>query len=71
MTDPGEMKEIFNSFDKDHSGFIDPAELLQLLRALGMDPTADDLAMAIEGLDVNHDGKISFSEFFDWWDQNR
>ncbi len=67
MTDASEIREIFNHFDKDGSGTIDARELLALLRALGMDPSADDLAMAAEALDSDHDGRIDFDEFFAWW----
>lgn len=62
-----EVKEIFGHFDKDGNGTFEPNELLKLLRALGEEPTADDLAMALEALDLNHNGHIEFSEFCDWW----
>jgi calcium-binding protein CML len=62
-----EIREIFGHFDRDKNGSIDPTELLELLRALGEEPSADDLAMAIEGLDTDHNGRISFAEFVSWW----
>ena len=62
-----EITEIFGHYDKDKSGSIDPTELLVLLRALGDEPTADDLAMALEALDLDHNGQISFAEFVTWW----
>lgn len=67
MTDPTEIREIFSHFDKDANGTIETTELLALMRALGMDPSADDLAMATEALDTNHNGRIEWSEFFSWW----
>ncbi len=62
-----ELKEIFQAFDKDGNGTIEPNELLKLMRALGEDPSADDLVMALEALDLNHNGHIEFSEFTEWW----
>ncbi len=62
-----EIREIFSFFDKDKSNSIEAMELLRLLRAMGQDPSAEDLAMALEGLDTDHNGHISFQEFVDWW----
>jgi Ca2+-binding EF-hand superfamily protein len=62
-----ELREIFSHFDKDKSDSIEANELLRLLRALGDEPTADDLAMALEALDTDHNGRISFEEFTSWW----
>lgn len=62
-----ELKEIFSHFDKDKSNSIEAIELLKLMRALGEDPTADELAIAMEALDVDHNGTISFDEFVEWW----
>ncbi|MCP4868288.1 MAG: hypothetical protein GY898_06175 [Proteobacteria bacterium] len=67
MTDVNEIKENFDHFDKDGSGAIETSELLSLMRALGMDPSADDLAMAAEALDTNHNGRIEWTEFLSWW----
>ena len=62
-----EIREIFSHFDKDKSKSIEANELLNVLRALGDEPTADDLVMALEGLDTDHNGRISFDEFAAWW----
>lgn len=62
-----EIREIFAHFDKDKSHSIEAIELLAVLRALGDEPTAEELAMALEGLDTDHNGRISFDEFVAWW----
>lgn len=65
---PGdEAREIFRSYDYDGSGSIDAGELARLLEALGMAPTEEDLAVALEVVDANHSGKISWPEFSAWW----
>ena len=62
-----ETFEIFKSFDRDGSGSIDRAELARLLEALGQDETEEELAVALEVIDVNHSGRISWDEFKAWW----
>ena len=62
-----ETFEIFKSFDRDGSGSIDRAELARLLEALGQDETEEELAIALEVIDVNHSGRISWDEFKAWW----
>lgn len=62
-----ETFEIFKSFDRDGSGSIDRAELARLLEALGQDLADDELAVALEVVDANHSGRISWDEFKAWW----
>lgn len=62
-----ETFEIFKSFDRDGSGSIDPAELSRLLEALGQDVNEEELAIALDSIDLNHSGKISWDEFKAWW----
>jgi Ca2+-binding EF-hand superfamily protein len=62
-----EVREIFRSYDRDGSGSIDAAELARLLEALGMAPTEEDLAVALEVVDANHGGNVSWPEFSAWW----
>ena len=66
-TDGDEVFEIFKSFDRDRSGSIDRAELARLLEALGQDLPEVELAVALEVIDVNHSGRISWDEFKSWW----
>ena len=62
-----EVFEVFKTFDRDGSGSIDRAELSRLLEALGQDLPEEELAMALEVIDVNHSGRISWTEFKAWW----
>ena len=67
QTEHSETFEIFKSFDRDNSGSIDKAELSRLLEALGQDVGEDELAVALEVIDANHSGRISWGEFKAWW----
>lgn len=62
-----EVAAKFKEFDKDGSGFLDSVELAALCRSLGTQLTLNELESALFILDKNEDGKISFTEFFEWW----
>jgi len=62
-----EAFEIFKSFDRDGSGSIDRMELARLLEALGQDLPEVELEVALEVIDSNHSGRISWAEFKAWW----
>jgi hypothetical protein len=62
-----EVFEVFKSFDRDGSGSIDRAELARLLEALGQELPEVELEIALEVIDVNHSGRISWDEFKAWW----
>jgi Ca2+-binding EF-hand superfamily protein len=62
-----EVLEIFRAYDRNHSGSIDRAELAALLEALGAAPSEEELQIAVEEIDRNGSGKISWQEFRDWW----
>ncbi len=66
-TERDETFEVFKSFDRDGSGSIDKAELSRLLEALGQDVPEEELAIAIDAIDLNHSGRISWDEFQAWW----
>jgi Ca2+-binding EF-hand superfamily protein len=59
--------ELFRHYDRDGSGSMDAAELARLLEALGMSPSEEDLRVALDVVDRNRSGKISWSEFSAWW----
>lgn len=65
--DHNEAFEIFRAYDRDNSGSIDRREFARLLEALGMAVTEDELAVAVDAVDQNHSGKISWTEFRAWW----
>ncbi len=62
-----ETFEIFKSFDRDASGSIDPRELARLLEALGQRLPEEELAIALDVIDSNRSGRISWVEFNAWW----
>lgn len=61
------MTKVFQSFDKDSSGFIDIGELADVAKELGRPMDADELEECMKDLDINKDNKISFDEFSKWW----
>ncbi|MGV3622366.1 MAG: EF-hand domain-containing protein [Archangium sp.] len=63
----GEAFEIFKRFDRDGSGSIDRGELSRLLEALGQPIDEDELAIALDVIDTNASGRISWAEFEAWW----
>lgn len=65
--DHEEVFEIFKVYDRDGSGSIDRGEFARLLEALGMTPGEEELAIALDVVDSNHSGKISWQEFKAWW----
>lgn len=58
-----EMKEAFLLFDKNGDGFISAKELGVLMRAMGRNPTEDEIMQMMNEIDVDHNGKLDFSEF--------
>ena len=62
-----EVFEIFKAYDRDGSGSIDRGELARLLEALGQAPDEETLAIALDVVDANHSGRISWVEFKAWW----
>ena len=63
-----EIKEVFNHFDTDGNQVIDPEEFGRLCEALGAGFTEEELAMGLQAVDTNSNGKIEFSEFVAWWE---
>jgi hypothetical protein len=62
-----EAFEVFKSFDRDGSGSIDRGEFARLLEALGQGITEEELNVALDVVDSNHSGRISWPEFLTWW----
>ena len=58
-----EVREAFRLFDLDHSGDIDLRELGTVLRALGANPSQDELAAMMAQVDDDNSGRIEFEEF--------
>jgi len=58
-----DYKKAFDMFDQNKDGFIDHAELLQVLKSIGHNPTHSELLDVFRDVDKNNDGKIEFREF--------
>merc|ERR1719264_2440954 len=63
-----EVKQAFDLFDTDGSGFIDYGELESAMTALGFEATEDELKQLIKATDVDDDvfegqGEIEYDEF--------
>ena len=58
-----EYQEAFNMFDKDLNGSIEAKEFGDVMKALGHNPTDDELAEMVAGIDTDGDGEIDFDEF--------
>jgi len=51
--DASEIREAFQVFDKDGSGFISSRELGMVMRSLGQNPTEQELMAMINEVDVD------------------
>ncbi|KNC50264.1 caltractin [Thecamonas trahens ATCC 50062] len=58
-----EIREAFDLFDTDSSGTIDARELKVAMRALGFEPSRDELKKMIADVDRDGSGTIEYSEF--------
>jgi len=58
-----ELKQAFNEFDVDGGGNISTKELGWAMRAMGMNPTENDLLELINEYDTDGSGQIEFPEF--------
>ena len=60
-----ELKEAFDEFDKDGSGAINTIELLGVMRAMGENPTEDEVLNLMMEADLDGNGTIEFPEFLE------
>ena len=58
-----EIKDAFDLFDTSGSGTIEPKELKVALRALGFEPSKEDIQKLIADFDKDMSGSIDFHEF--------
>ena len=62
--DPEEdLRDAFNMFDADRSGFIDRDEVRALMKKLAQTLTEEEIDAIMEEVDTDGDGEISFEEF--------
>ena len=62
-----ELREAFDRFDIDGSGFIEVAELDALLSALGLDSGREEVVVALVRLESKDPSRISRDELEAWW----
>lgn len=64
------IRQIFQQFDTDGSGSIEPRELSNLCAALGDPLTKRELGEAFDHIDVDDNGRIGFNEFITFWSES-
>ena len=57
------FREAFKVFDSDGNGFINAAELRQVMMNLGEKLTEEEVEMMIKEADTNGDGLVNYEEF--------
>ncbi|MBA0870613.1 hypothetical protein Goshw_014865 [Gossypium schwendimanii] len=58
-----DLREAFEMYDGEGSGFITPQGLNKMLTKLGESKSIDECMVMIKHFDINGDGVISFDEF--------
>ena len=66
-TDIAESRRVFESFDLNGDGLIDPDEFHVLLKKLDGDVSRAECLLDFEVADTEGDGYIGFKEFVAWW----
>mmetsp|Transcript_16930 Transcript_16930/g.38081 ORF Transcript_16930/g.38081 Transcript_16930/m.38081 type:complete len:259 (-) Transcript_16930:537-1313(-) len=62
------VQSEFIAMDRDGDGHLSPEEFNDLAINLGLDLDHNELSVAIALIDTDGNGKISFSEFYAWWE---
>lgn len=62
------IRAIFDMFDKNGDGKLMNDELDKFIRALGREPSEDEVARIIEKADTDGNGYITFDEFLSYMD---
>ncbi|KAL1691133.1 hypothetical protein GGG16DRAFT_54266 [Schizophyllum commune] len=60
---PSEVKDAFESFDRDGNGMITVDELRGVMHSLNRRPTDEQIMEMIDKVDVDGDGRVNFREF--------
>ncbi|CAD8189958.1 unnamed protein product [Paramecium octaurelia] len=61
-----ELHQVFKSFDKDGSGYVDKQELHAISKQLNQEISQEEIDKLMAVVDINKDGQISFDEFWNW-----
>lgn len=62
-----EVKKVFQGHDLDVNGALDNMELKSLCEQLGVQLTDIELEAALQIMDIDNNGNISYEEFLSWW----
>ncbi|MFP2912896.1 EF-hand domain-containing protein, partial [Pyxidicoccus sp. 3LFB2] len=62
-----ELLDIFQRYDRNRTGSIERSEFARLLEALGQNVTDEELEIAVDTVDTERTGKISWKAFKAWW----
>eukprot|EP01083_Nonionella_stella_P067954 180073_1 len=57
------LKAAFRFFDKDGNGMVEPEEISEVMKVLGVNLSVEELADIMSNLDENGDGVMDFDEF--------
>lgn len=68
MTSSGnELLDIFQRYDRNRTGFIERSGFARLLEALGQNISDEEFEIALDIVDTDRTGKVSWKEFKSWW----
>ena len=65
--DIAESRSVFESWDLNGDGFIDPGEFHALLQELDGDVSSEECLLDFEAANTEGTGYIGFKEFVVWW----
>ncbi|CAH8318671.1 unnamed protein product [Eruca vesicaria subsp. sativa] len=67
-----ELKQVFDVFDENRDGFLDPVDLQRVLTILGLEQGSnlENCRRMIRSFDGNKDGRIDFYGFVKFMDNN-
>jgi hypothetical protein len=63
------IKDAFDKYDIDKSGFLEKREFKKIAEDLG--ETKENMKKAVASLDANKDNKMELNEFINWWKVGR
>jgi len=65
LADPAEssLRELFDLFDTDGSGYVGAEEMAEVMKALGVPSDVEDVLRVMRAVDKGGDGRMSFTDF--------
>ncbi|GMH20559.1 hypothetical protein Nepgr_022400 [Nepenthes gracilis] len=67
----GDLKQVFQAFDRNGDGFVTRQELRESLKNMGVFMDEREVEDLVEDLDVNGDGLVDFDEFCDLFESKK